>query len=151
MGNLTTEVRQYLPFKVNYRHIPLKFKQCSEIYPNNLASQKNMNIAFILLVLLHGLIHILGFVKAFGLAEVKQLTVPIPKMLGILWLIAFLLSVALAVAIALGLPYWWALALLVATVSQVLIFSSWRDAKYGSIVNGILLVVAVIGYFAGSK
>ncbi len=105
-----------------------------------------MNIAFILLVLLHGLIHILGFVNAFGLAEVKQLTVPIPKMLGILWLIAFLLSVALAVVFALGFPYWWALALLVATVSQVLIFSSWRDAKYGSVVNGILLVAGVMGW-----
>jgi len=103
-----------------------------------------MNIAFILLVLLHGLIHILGFVKAFGLAEVKQLTVPISKAMGILWLIAFLLSVALAVAIALGFPYWWALALLVATVSQVLIFSSWRDAKYGSIANGILLLAVVL-------
>lgn len=110
-----------------------------------------MNIAFILLVLLHGLIHILGFVKAFGLAEVKQLTVPISKMLGILWLIAFLLSVALAAVFALGFPYWWALALLVATVSQVLIFSSWRDAKYGSVVNGILLIAALVGCFAGSK
>jgi len=110
-----------------------------------------MNIAFILLVLLHGLIHILGFVKAFGLAEVKQLTVPISKMLGILWLIAFLLSVALAVVFALGFSYWWALSLLVATVSQVLIFTSWRDARYGSIANGIILIAAMVGCFAGSK
>jgi len=31
-----------------------------------------MRIAFLVLVTVHGLIHLFGFVKAFGLSDVKQ-------------------------------------------------------------------------------
>jgi hypothetical protein len=50
-----------------------------------------MKIAFLIIVLLHGLIHLLGFVKGFELKEVKELTLPISKTLGIVWLTATIL------------------------------------------------------------
>ena len=33
-----------------------------------------MRIIFLIIVILHGLIHLLGFVKGIGLKEVKELT-----------------------------------------------------------------------------
>jgi hypothetical protein len=51
---------------------------------------------FILLVLLHGLIHLMGFAKAFDLASFEQLRVPISPAVGLLWLAAALLFVASA-------------------------------------------------------
>ncbi len=42
-----------------------------------------MRILFLIIVLLHGLIHLLEFVKAFGFQEVKELTLSISKPIGI--------------------------------------------------------------------
>ena len=63
----------------------------------------------ILLIILglHGLIHLIGFVKAFHLAEVKQLTQNIPKSFGLIWLLAFFLFVATMIQYLLRNEYWW--------------------------------------------
>jgi hypothetical protein len=44
--------------------------------------------ALIGLLLLHGLIHLMGFAKAFGYAELPQLTQPIPREWGLVWLLS---------------------------------------------------------------
>ena len=51
-------------------------------------------LAFVLVV--HGLIHLLGFARAFGLADLPQLTQPISPLFGTLWLIATFLFLAAA-------------------------------------------------------
>ncbi len=45
------------------------------------------------LLVVHGLIHLLGFVKAFELAQVSQLQATITRPVGVLWLVAALLLV----------------------------------------------------------
>jgi Flp pilus assembly protein protease CpaA len=105
-----------------------------------------MRIAFFLLLIVHGLIHLMGFVKAFGLSEMKELTQPISKPLGILWLIVFLLFASVAVMYLFKYPYWWLFGLIAVFVSQTLIIYSWQDAKFGTIANAIILIVSVIGY-----
>jgi hypothetical protein len=47
-----------------------------------------MAVVFASFLALHGLIHLLGFAKAFGLARLPQLTQPIGPLLGLLWLMA---------------------------------------------------------------
>ena len=54
---------------------------------------------FAALLLAHGLIHLLGFAKGCGLAEVPQLTRAISRPEGLRWLLAALLCVAAAVAL----------------------------------------------------
>jgi hypothetical protein len=105
-----------------------------------------MRIAFVVFTLLHGLIHVLGFVKAFGLSDVKQLSQPISKTFGILWLLAFALLVGAAGLFAMGKSYWWTIALIAIVVSQVLIIYFWQDAKVGTIANIVILLAAVYGY-----
>ncbi|MEO8075870.1 MAG: hypothetical protein ABI818_06035 [Acidobacteriota bacterium] len=43
-----------------------------------------MKFLFALLLVLHGLVHLIGSVKAFGVADLPQLTQPIAVPLGLL-------------------------------------------------------------------
>ena len=56
-----------------------------------------IRILFLILLAVHGLIHLLGFAKAFGLAELPQLVQPISRPWGALWLAAAALTLATAV------------------------------------------------------
>ncbi|MBK6936818.1 MAG: hypothetical protein IPH18_07930 [Chitinophagaceae bacterium] len=47
-----------------------------------------LRFLFLFLAVVHGLIHLLGFVKAFNISPVQQLTAAIPKVNGVLWLLA---------------------------------------------------------------
>jgi hypothetical protein len=95
----------------------------------------------------HGLLHLLGVVKAFGWADVSQLTKPIGVVGGLFWLVAAALAVTAAVFLTVGAPtWWWAIALGAAAISQIAITSSWHDARAGTIVNLILLLAAGYGF-----
>lgn len=100
---------------------------------------------FLVVVITHGLIHLLGFAKAFGYAELPQLTQPIPRGRGLLWLTAGLLVLATAASLLMWPRGWWLLGALALVVSQIVIRSSWRDAKVGTVANLILLVGVLYG------
>ncbi|MDZ4744384.1 MAG: DUF6544 family protein [bacterium] len=105
-----------------------------------------VRIALCILLVLHGLIHLMGFVKAYNLARVHRLHQPVTKTNGILWLMATLLFVSSAVIVALNVDWWWIPAAVAIVVSQYLVITSWQDAKFGTIANVVLLVAVVIGY-----
>ena len=105
-----------------------------------------LRIAFILLIALHGLIHLLGFAKAFGLAELPQLTQPISCNFGLVWLLAALLLLATAAALPFWPWGWWMLSAVALVLSQVAIAASWSDAKAGSLANLVLLVAVLYGF-----
>lgn len=102
-----------------------------------------MRVLFILLMLFHGLIHLMGFVKAFQFAEMNQLQIPISKPMGVLWLIAAILFVVAVVMFFVS-DYWFVPATAAALISSALIISSWSDARFGTIPNVIVLVVCVL-------
>lgn len=103
-------------------------------------------IAFLLLVSAHGALHLLGFLKAFDFATIKELTAPISRPYGLLWLSAAVLFVLTAVAYALGMRFWWAFAFLAALLSLLLVFLFWQDAKYGAVPNVLIMLAAVVGF-----
>lgn len=105
-----------------------------------------MRIFIFLLLIVHGLIHLMGFAKAFQLSEIKQLTLPIPKTMGVLWLIATILLLSAAILMLFKHNYWWVVGFLAISISQFLIFYFWKDAKFGTIVNAIVLIFLIIGY-----
>ena len=109
-----------------------------------------MKYLLAIIILLHGLIHFMGFAKAFGYAEIKQLTVPISKASGTFWLIAALLFIITAVLFLLNKQSWWMVSLAAVIISQVVIITSWHDAKFGTIANIIILIAAIFG-FTGSR
>ena len=106
-----------------------------------------MRIALIILALIHGLIHLFGFLKAFGLSSFNAISQPISKQTGLLWLTAFLLLVIASILLILRKPNWVWFATSAVVISQILILLYWKDAKFGTLLN-IILVVAIIPTFA---
>jgi hypothetical protein len=95
----------------------------------------------------HGLIHLLGTAKGLGWAAVPQLRQPIGAGTGVVWLLAAALVLASAVLIAVGAPtWWWAVALAAAAISEIVIVTSWSDAKAGTAVNVLLVLAAGYGF-----
>jgi len=105
-----------------------------------------MRYLFTFLLLAHGLIHLMGFAKAFKFAEISQLTQPISRFAGFLWLITALLFTVATVLFFLQKDHWWMVALPAVMISQGLIFTSWQDARFGTVANVIALIGIVIAY-----
>jgi Na+-translocating ferredoxin:NAD+ oxidoreductase RnfD subunit len=95
-------------------------------------------ISFIIII--HGLIHLMGFTKAFQYGNITQLTKDISKPLGVLWLLTALLLLISAIFLILQKNSWWMICVPALAFSQLLIFMYWTDAKFGSIANLIILI-----------
>lgn len=105
-----------------------------------------MRIIFFILIVIHGLIHLLGFSKAFDFGNISQLTKEISKPLGVLWLIAFLLFLLTGILFFLKKDEWCLIGIISVALSQILIFTVWQDAKFGIIANVIIAIVAILSW-----
>ena len=101
-------------------------------------------LAFIILV--HGLIHLMGFAKAFNYGNSTQITKEISKPIGMLWLATAFLFVAATILFLLKKDAWLIFGLIAVIISQILIFTVWKDARVGTIANIIILSAAVLSY-----
>lgn len=99
----------------------------------------------LLLMSVHGVLHFIGVVHAFELAQVSPLTSTIARPMGVLWGVAAVTFIAGAVALLAGQSWWWLAAGVAVVLSQIAIVGAWGDAKYGTIANVALLVAVVIG------
>lgn len=104
-----------------------------------------IRIVFVLFIAIHGLIHLMGFTKAFGWAQLEQLSQDISRSKGLWWLAAAILIVLAALLFLTRQAWWWLPGMLGAIISQILIFSQWSDARAGTLPNLILLLVAILG------
>lgn len=100
------------------------------------------------LFVLHGLIHLFGFAKAFGFADLPLLGQAISEPIGVLWLLAALLCLAAAGALFLAPRWWWVVGGLAVVASQVVIVTSWSDAMVGTVANLLLLGAVLYGFAA---
>ncbi|HPI78925.1 MAG: hypothetical protein M9954_08880 [Cyclobacteriaceae bacterium] len=105
-----------------------------------------MRYVLSLILLAHGLVHLMGFTKAFGLGRMAQLTRQISRIEGTAWLVASTLFVLGGLLFFLENGYWPIVVLAAIVVSQLLIAVAWKDAKFGTLVNGILLVAVILGW-----
>lgn len=103
-----------------------------------------MKYILVALMSIHGLIHLMGFAKAFRLATLEQLRTPITPPVGLLWLTAgalFLVGAGLLLAAP---DWWWAPASAALIISQLVIVAAWGDAKFGTVANLIILVPVIV-------
>ncbi len=100
--------------------------------------------AFILLI--HGLIHFMGFAKAYNYGNVTQLTKVISKPNGLLWLLTAILFVVETLLFLLKKESWPYIATAAVVTSQILIITVWKDAKFGTIANVLVLLVAIAAF-----
>lgn len=103
-----------------------------------------MRLALALLLLLHGLLHLLGVAKGLGWAELPALTVPISRAGGLGWGVAAALLLATA-GLVLRSPHgWWPLGLAAVVVSQAALLGSWADARWGTLPNVLIALAALL-------
>jgi hypothetical protein len=107
-----------------------------------------MTVVFAVVLVLHGLLHLLGFVKAFGLAQLPQLTQPVSSLLGVLWLAAACLFLAAAVSLFVWPRGWWAIGACAIVVSSFVIAFAWTDAKFGAVANLVAGIGVAFGFLA---
>ncbi|WP_224484724.1 DUF6920 family protein [Robertkochia aurantiaca] len=105
-----------------------------------------MRTAFIIIIALHALIHLMGFLKGFGISEFEGLSQPVSKTYGFLWLLAFLLLAFTLVLFATHSDFWWLSGIFSVILSQVLILVFWSDAKFGTLINLIILIASVVAW-----
>lgn len=98
---------------------------------------------FTALLLVHGLIHLLGFVHAYR--PLPGFGKPMPRGTALLWLAAALLFIMVAAMLIPRFGHWWLPAIPAVALSQALIIGHWRDARYGSLVNGVVALAVVAG------
>lgn len=101
------------------------------------------------LIVVHGLIHLLGAAKGLGWAKVATLPEPISPAMGVAWLTAALAVVATGVLLAFRSRRWWVVGIFGVVVSQAVILTAWNDAKIGTAANVLLL--ATLGYVFASR
>lgn len=102
---------------------------------------------FIIITLIHGLIHFMGFSKAFGYGNISLLTKEISKPIGVYWFITSILFIFCIIFYIFKKDFWLSLALIAVVLSQALIVLYWGDAKFGTIANVFILMVTVVGFF----
>lgn len=101
---------------------------------------------FIFVFMCHGLIHLLGFLKAFHVGAINQLTQSISKPVGMLWLLIALLFCGSIFCLFLESEWWWKVAAIGILLSQIFIILSWQDAKFGTIANVAILLAVVLSW-----
>jgi hypothetical protein len=100
-----------------------------------------LRAVFVVVVALHGAVHLLGFAKAFNLAQLPQLTQPISRTMGVLWLVAAMMTLTTAGLLVLAPGWAWPVGALALVASQAVIITSWRDAKFGTLANVVVLLL----------
>ena len=102
--------------------------------------------------MIHGLIHLMGFSKEWNLGPPGMLkhktTVPLTiaatKIAGLLWLLACLALIGTGVLYLIQKDWYWMVGMAGVGLSQGLIILYWRDAKYATILNVIILAIIIL-------
>jgi hypothetical protein len=105
-----------------------------------------MRELLLILISIHGLLHLLGFVKAFKLARLDQMPHPISKVNGVFWLVAGCLVVTTGFLFYYFVEGWWIVGLASVVVSEYVIITDWEDAGLGSTLNILILLISIIGF-----
>jgi membrane protein implicated in regulation of membrane protease activity len=66
--------------------------------------------------------------------------------MGIMWFIAAILFIAASIILLTQNNMWWMIALPALVISQIVIVSSWQDANWGTVINGLILVAIIAAY-----
>lgn len=107
-----------------------------------------MRILFAVLVILHGALHLPGFLKAYSILPVPSLAGHISKPFGLLWLLAGVLLVVSGLLYGIRSSNWWMPASAGVLLSVFLISTLWLEARWGILPN--LVIFFSLGlWFAG--
>ena len=107
-------------------------------------------IVFAVIIALHGLVHLMGTVDFWGIADLDEIAPPnasatMVDVLGGLWLVAAIGFVVGAGALGAGVRWWRQLVLATAVLSIVLTGAVWADAWVGLVLSVVIAIAALPG------
>lgn len=119
---------------------------------------KLLPVAFAVVLGLHGLIHLMGFVAYWPLAEVPDLAyktafldgriefgIAGTRLFSVLWLLAAIGFVGAAVALVAGQDWWVPLLVAVTLLSLVITALDWTPAFRGTVISAVILLIVLVG------
>ena len=104
-----------------------------------------MKFVFSFILIIHGLIHLLGYAKAFYITNSSSQVLGVSKPIGSIWLVTFIMFIVATMQYLTN-KKWFYVAFVAVLVSQVLILLAWKEAKFGTIANIIILIVSISAY-----
>jgi hypothetical protein len=105
-----------------------------------------MHLIAALLLVLHGIAHLVGFRSAFWptAVPVARRSERFRKLEGVTWVLLALAFMASGALLVLGHPSWSALLLLSTSGSLVMCFLAWPEARIGLFVDVVLLLLVLL-------
>jgi|SRR6185503_191369 len=104
-----------------------------------------MALALIILMTTHGFMHFLSFFNAFGF-RISHHEHDLARLQGILWILAGSLFMTAAILLLTQYRSWWIFAFIAIVISQYLIVLNWQNARFGTIVNALMLLMTSFGF-----
>lgn len=117
-----------------------------------------IRIIVAIVFVVHGLVHLMGFVVPWRLATIEGLAYKTTllsgavdvgdagiRVIGLLWLLAAIGFVVAGVGVFTLQPWWQTLALLVTLFSLVITILGWPDSQFGLLINLAILVYLFFG------
>ncbi|MBK7570374.1 MAG: hypothetical protein IPI10_01685 [Bacteroidetes bacterium] len=105
-----------------------------------------MRTILYIVLFFHSVFHLLGFLKAFDLVKLDQLTTFISRKKGLMWLVASVLFFVAIVLMILNLDIWIPVSVVAIIISQYLIITTWHDSKNGTLINLLFLAIVIVGW-----
>lgn len=114
-----------------------------------------MKLAIVALLVIHGLIHVIGFASSWGLADFQEASRaptnliaaqsgdPIVRVLGVVWLLALTAFLIAAMLLVGDSTMWRPVALGAAVISMVPIILWWQNAPLRAVANALVLIAAL--------
>lgn len=96
-----------------------------------------------LIIFFNAILHLGGFIIAYFETDLFKGVLNISKPLGLLWLLAFFLFVKVSRNL-LKRKKWLYTTILAVGLSQFLIFKEWQETKFVTLLNLIILTVAIL-------
>lgn len=108
-----------------------------------------MRIVYLILIIIHGLIHFVGFVKGFHIAEVKALDLYISRPAGLVWVATGMFFFIYGFSWWTNYQFSWLIGIVAVLISQILVIIYWQDAGAATLLNLIILlgVIASAGSY----
>ena len=117
-----------------------------------------INVIAAIYLIVHGLIHLIGFVVFWQIVEIEDISYTTTVLagrldigdvgtrgLGVVWLVIAVALVIAGVTIFFSPPWWWSFTLAVTVASLFVTLLGWPDAKFGVLANIIILLFLFIG------
>lgn len=105
-----------------------------------------MNTILTILIAIHGLLHLVGFAKAFNLFFSRPIDLIVSKTFGVIWMAIGMVFLYAALLLFLKNDYWWVVAVAAVLFSQIAIIQFWEDAKSGTFLNALILIAAIVWF-----